>query len=409
MNFAYEAIAASGRVVRDQTEADDRQSLLEQLRSRGLLPVKVEPTAAGSAPQPAATARGVFARFGQPGFRELVLFTRQLKMLLESGAALVPALEAVEQQSSSESFRRVVRSLRKQVETGSSFSDALAPHSRLFSPVYISMIRAGEATAALPDTFARLSTLVTRQQQARRNVIGAMIYPSVLAVLLTAVIITMMFFVIPRFNDLFQSLNVELPLLTRVLLDVSLYLRTNWAWSLSVTAVVVAAIVVLLRLPVVRAKVDEVLLRVPLLGYAIRRLVFGRIVRVWAALLRCHVPLLEALQQSRSVAPSGAFRRLLESVEDAVASGSRLGRALARTPLVDPVLASAIATGEENGRLPEAVDFVSDWLDSDNQQLVASVTRAAEPLMLSVMGLIVGLVAMALFIPLFDVATAAGG
>jgi len=156
----------------------------------------------------------------------------------------------------------------------------------------------------------------------------------------------------------------------------------------------------------VRRRFDALLLKVPMIGRLASRLSFARVLRVWAALLRSHVPLLETIQHSKSTVTNAAFVGLVCDVEEAVTGGGSIGRTLGESELVEPVIASAIRTGEENGRLAEAVEFVSTWMDEENAQLVAGLTRVAEPVLLAAMGLFVGLVAMSLFVPLFDLVTA---
>lgn len=410
MEFAFEAMNREGRVVRDRVEAEDRIQAADALRNRDMLVLRLERARDDLQDAKAAAAPPLLAWLidRRPALRDLVLFTRQMKMLLEAGAPLVPALQAVELQTQKPAFRRTLRALRDGVERGQSLTEALREHGQIFSPVFCSVVAAGEATATLPEAFRRLTHLLHRQQQTRRSVAGATVYPAILTVLLIGVLAVLLGFVIPRFAVLFENLNHELPPVTRALLTLSEAARAHWPALLAGLGVAAAAAVILVRHMAVRTSLDETLLRLPLLGPVVRRLQLARVLRVWAALLRSHVPLLETLQHSRTAVSSAVFRRLIERVEENVAGGGRVGRALADSGLVEPVLASAISTGEENGRLAEAVEFVSNWLDEENAQMVQQLTRAAEPVLLACMGLIVGGVALALFVPLFDVATAGG-
>ncbi len=401
MEFAYEALSTSGRLVRDSLEAADSGEALDNLRSQGLTVLKLEKSAA----QPdgmAALGRG------RPGIKDLVLFTRQMKMLLESGAALVPALEAIEKQTLRKSFRRVLRAVREDVESGRTLTESMGDHPEIFNAVFCSIVAAGEATAHLPQAFNLLTELSHRNQKIKRAVVSAMVYPALLSVLLLGVSGVLVGFVIPRFAKLFESLNHELPFITHLMLDAAAGLRVYWPALIAAVGGAVASVVIALRVKHVRQRIDAALLRAPVIGNLIRRLNLARMMRVWGALLRSHVPLLEAVAQSRTAIRNAAFLELVNHVEEEVSSGGRVGRTLAGSPLIEPVLASAISTGEENGRLAEAVDFVAQWLDDENEQLIAGLTKAAEPVLLAFMGLVVGLVALALFIPLFDIATAGG-
>lgn len=405
MTFVYEAMNASGRLIRDRVDADDHSSAFESLRDRGLLVVKLNAAPADAEARAAGTRP--WSNRG-PGLRDLMLFARQMKMMLESGSALVPALTAVEQQTGKPLFRRAIRTAREHVESGQSLHEALAKSGNIFSPIFCNMVAAGEATGALPEAFDRLADLIHQQAHVRRAVVGAMVYPAVLAVLLVGVLGVLMGFVIPRFAKLFDSLNHELPWMTRILIDTAVVLRTHWLIVGAALIGLIAAVAMLVARPAWRALIGDLLLRLPVFGRLLIRLQLARILRVWAAQLRSHVPLLETISRSRDVASLRPFRKLIDDIEVLVSSGGHMGRALAASPLIDPVLASAVTTGEENGRLAEAIDFISAWLDEENNQAVANLTRTLEPVMLAFMGLVVGFVAMALFIPLFDVATAAG-
>jgi len=207
---------------------------------------------------------------------------------------------------------------------------------------------------------------------------------------------------------LFLNLRSPLPATTKLLFAASESIKAYWPYGAGALAAVVITLVLAIRLPATRIWWDHFILNVPLVGKVVARLIFARVVRVWAAMLRCHVPLLETIRQSREAISNAAFLRLVDDVEEAVASGGRVAQALEIARIADPIIVSAVRTGEENGRLSESVDFVSGWVDEDNANLIQQLTRLAEPILLAVMGLVVGFVALALFVPLFDLATAAG-
>jgi general secretion pathway protein F len=405
VQFTYEAMSADGRIVADRIEGGTPADAAEALRAEGLTLLRLNATRGGARHEPRETpqrrAKGVKSA-------DLVLFTRQLKMLLEAGSALVPALEAVEQQATKPSVKLLVRKVRQHVEEGGTLTDALHNRPDVFKPVFCSMVAAGEATATLPEAFDRLNELTARHQKTRKTVIGALLYPAILSLLCVAVAAVVVGFVVPRFTNLFTNLGSPLPPVTQLLFAASEQVRAYWMLGAAVLVVLGLGLLVAARVEHLRLALDRVMLRVPLIGRVARRLVFARVLRIWAAMLRSHVPLLDTIQHSRTALTNAAFIALVKDVEEAVTGGGSIGRTLAESPLVEPVVASAIRTGEENGRLAEAVDFVSDWMDHDNAQLIANLTRVVEPTLLAGMGLFVGLVAMSLFIPLFDLAMAGG-
>lgn len=400
MLFSYRAITSDGAIVADAIDAASRGEAAEALRAEGLAILELDaadgdPTAAG----------GPAGRRARTTARALVVFTRQMKMLLESGASLVPALTAIEEQFGRSPFARTIRDIRKSVESGGNLSDAFAQHPRIFRPFFCTIVAAGEATGQMSEAFERLSRLVEHQERINRTVVGAMLYPALLAVMCLGVVNLMFFFVLPRFRTLFDSLHRPLPATTRMMFAIADAFRDYWPVALGVLLAVLALVVWLAISPLMRPWRDAWLVRVPWVGRMVGRLIFGNVLRIWAAMLRCHVPLIETIQQSRNIVRNHTFRRMIEQMEESVASGGRLGDVLRSDRLVDPIIVSAIATGEENGRLAEAVDFVSRWVDADNEQMIAMATRILEPAMLGLMGLIVGGVAMSLFLPLFDMAT----
>jgi type IV pilus assembly protein PilC len=403
MQFACEAMRSDGTTVLERVEAGDRHQAVENLRQKGLLILRVDEQSSG------AQVPGTPARLGRKhiGTRDLILFTRQMKMLLESGTPLVPALEAAEEQTSRPMMRQILKRVRGRVEEGDSLSAALEPEEKFFDPVFRSMIAAGEATAGLPQTFSRLCALAQQQRQTRKLVLGALIYPAILSVMLVAVLAVLLLFVIPRFRVLFASLRSPLPPTTQLLFAASEAILHGWPFVLGLLLGAGTGLVLCLRTPRTRVWLNELFLRLPLVGGLAGRLVFARVVRIWAAMLRSHVPLLDTIRQSRAAVTSPTFLRLLTKVEDLVASGGRMGQAIASAGLADAVIVSALRTGEENGRLSDAAEFVSDWMDEENTATVQHLTRMAEPLLLAVMGVIVGFVAMSLFLPLFDLAGAA--
>ncbi len=411
MQFAYEALRPDGSVVTDVLEAAARGDAADALRGKGLIPLRLDESAGGGTAQEqrhaGANPAASYFQSARLNVRDMILFARQMKMLLEAGSPLVPALEAVETQTTKPFVRVLLGRIRERVEQGDSLAVALEPESRFFDPVFRSMIAAGEATASLPQVFGRLCELAQQQQKTRKLVTGALLYPAILTGMLTVVVAILLFFVVPRFMVLFTTLNSPLPATTKLLFDVSQGLKHGWPYLLVAAGLAGAGLVLAYRSAGTRTWLDELIVRLPVVGPLVSRLIFARVVRVWAAMLRCHVPLLDTIRQSREAVSNMAFLRLIDRVEEAVSGGGRVGQALADAGIADPVIVSALRTGEENGRLAEATDFVSSWLDEDNVTTVQHVTRLAEPVLLAVMGVFVGFIAMSLFVPMFDMATAA--
>ena len=302
MKFTYEAMTRAGAIRADVIEASAVDAALEILRGKGLIPIKVVPACEN------ASGEARPGRFSRPGGRDLLLFTRQMKMLLESGSAVVPALDAVAAQTRKPSMKLVLRAIKEHVENGGSLSDALRNRPDVFRPVFVSMIAAGEATAMLPRSFGRLSDLTYRQEQTRKTIVGALLYPLVLSILCLGVIGVMIGFVVPRFKMLFTNLNAKMPTSTMVMFAISDIARDYWPFMAGGVVAIVIGAVFALRQRVVREALDHVLIGVPGVGAVACRLEFGRVVRVWGAMLRSNVPLVPTPEQTPYVTASSRPR-----------------------------------------------------------------------------------------------------
>lgn len=399
MRFRYQALTISGETVEATLDADTKAEAADLLRRDGktLLRLNVDNS-------PVSEKR--IARSHQrlkP--RELLLLTKQMKMLLESGSALVPALEAVERQSERAEMKTLIQGLRSRVEGGGTLKDGLGAYPQTFSVVYCAMVGAGEATATLPVAFDRLSDLTSRQLTVRKALLGALAYPAFLSVLCVSVMVVLLAFVVPRFRMLFENLNRPVPYSTQLMFEVSQALLTYWPAILAAGLAAVAGVVLALRSASVRERIQATLFDLPIIGRVMARFEFMGVLRVWSAMLRSNVGLLETIAQSKHASSNQVFRRVLDELEECVQAGGHIGASLSQSKHIDPIIASAVSTGEENGRLPDAVEFVSEWLEEDNMQTLSTLTRIAEPALISVMGLGVGCVSATLFMPLFDMAT----
>lgn len=405
MAFRYQAIDATGKSVVDTIEAGNAREAADLLRERGLFISKIEDSQETPGRTLAPRSRGIKPK-GR--LRDVVLFTQQMGMLLRSGARVVPALEAVEAQCQRAHWRMVVRQVRNEVEEGKPLNIALSRFPREFPSYYVNMVAAGEASGDMPRAFARLAVLMNQQQQTRNRVIGAMAYPCLLMFMCIGVLIIMFTFVLPRFAEMFESLDADLPFTTAVLISTSDWCRTNWLLTTALVVLLLTAITLGLNSKSVRIYIKHLALRLPVIGNLLRNLIVARICRIWGQLLESRVGLLDAVELTQNSTDSVDYRMLLADLSEAITDGNSIGPTLTRSWLVSRTLSAAIITGEESGKLAESLIFVADSLDDENQQVLNSLTRIVEPLILVVMGVIVGTVAISLFLPMFDVATVAG-
>jgi type IV pilus assembly protein PilC len=409
MMFVYTAMDRQGERLTETLEAADLSAAQRALLERGLFVLSVEPGRG----KPVERGAQAGWRRGGPAApaarqRELTLLARQMSMMLRAGASVVPALQAINEQPGRPAWHALLRDLAEKVEGGGTLSDAMARHPRFFPGPTRGIVAAGEATGTLGEAFQRLSGLLENRQRTRKKVVSALIYPAVLLVMAGSVVTTMTTFVLPRFAQLFDSLGAPLPAITRAMLGTATTLKTWWPLAIGAPLTLIAAAVFWASSAAGRKTIGRAVLRVPLLGRVVASVLLAQLLQLWAALLRSRVPLLEAVTQARSATGNVVFLKLLADIEQAVTEGRSMSGVMKQSRLVPAPVVSAIATGEETGRLGEAVEFVANWLDEENETLITRLTKALEPVILIVMGLVVGGVCISLFLPLFDIAAAGG-
>jgi len=401
MPYSYQAINASGQQVNDIVDADSMTEAAEQLRQRGLFVTRMSPTdVAPDAPMATDKAGG--------STKNLVFFTQQMAMLLRAGARVVPALEAVEAQSPKTQWRAVIRNIREQVEQGKTLSETLQQFPRIFSCVFISIIAAGEASGDIALAFDRVARLAHQQRDIRNKVLGAMTYPAVLSGLCLVVILILLTFILPRFKEMFETLDVELPFITSALITMSQELCQYWYVALIVVAGMGAGVHFFVHSDRGKELLSRAMVRVPIFGTIVRRVILARTCRIWGQLIESKIPILEAVQLTQNSTSSLDFQELLQDIEETINQGDSVSQPLRNSWLVPTTFAAAIATGEESGKMGSSLDFVATCLEEDNAQILASLSRVVEPIMLIVMGIIVGTMALSLFLPMFDMATIKG-
>ena len=406
MKLAYKGIDLNGATVADVIESSSIPEAIESLRQEGLFITDIQESS-GKKRVWRGTNVGTSAKASRLTLNELLLFTRQMAMLLRAGSPVVPALVAIAKQMKSSS-RSVVDKIRRDMEGGRGLADAMKEFPHTFPETYIAVVGAGEMSANLPDMFTRLATMVTRKREIRNRIISATAYPVLLICLSFCIVTTMVVFVVPRFKALFASLNSPLPWSTKFMFGLSLFLRGNWPWFLGAGIAAAVVVVLLCKTSGGRQRLCDWQTRIPLVGKLFARLILAQMYRVMGLLLESHVGLMETLQLAGRISSNKDYQTLLTAMTETVEQGNRLGDAVSRSAMVPPSIAQAVVIGEESGHLDQAMLFVADVQDDDNAQLIDALTKLIEPIILIGMGFVVGAIALSLFIPLFDLAAMAG-
>lgn len=408
MNVAYRGYDSTGRVVSGTIDAPGTGDAREILRKRGVFATEV-----GEGEPAARTPRAGPAPGARLGLKDLALFMREMATLISTGTPVAQALDSLERQATKGPMRAIMGDLRAAVEGGQSLSEAMGKHPRCFDGVCRSLVRAGEEGGRVDEMLDRLSKLMRQKQKVRGTLVGAMIYPVLLIGVASGVLSAMVGFVLPRFKDMFSTLQVPLPASTRFLLALGDFTKHWWWVVLPALALAGAVVVFWLRSAQGRERVQRTSIALPALGRVTRAFAMARVARVLGVLLEGKVPLLDALRLTRESTWNVVYVQRLAAAEDALARGEGLASALvapeAGVELFSPAMCEAIRNAEKGGRLAPVLLGLADHLDEDNEVALKALTSVLEPLILIVLGLVVGTVAISLFLPLFDLSSGMGG
>ncbi len=411
MKIAYTAFDKAGQMIKDIIDAADINDAKQILRGKGLLVSEIGASNGQSSSGVVRKSGGIQIKIGGRGKRlkNLALFTRQLHVLTSTGTPIIDALSALVRQTEVGAWRDILEKMHDDVEKGVSLSDAMKKHPRYFDSTYISLISSGEAGGQFCQMLERLTMLTSKQLSIYNKVSGAMVYPILLLVVAISVMISMMVIVLPTFADLFESLKVPLPATTEILMDISYIMRTQYLWLLIGLSSIIGSIVYYLKTPAGKKFTDQAMVTLPVVKKATRSFAMARITRILGTLLQSHVPLLEALNLTKHSCGNHLYVKLVEDSHEAVTQGNNISDIFADNPLVDPSVYEAVKNGESNGQIGPLLISIAEFLEEENDVVVKSLTSILEPIILLFMGVVVAIIAISMFLPLFDLTAMAGG
>jgi type IV pilus assembly protein PilC len=416
--FKYSAIGADGRTVRGSVEASTQPEAVEELRKRNLMPLQMSdrggpgaPAAsspsAPSAPAPAAaTARKGFS-FGatRPGVRkkeEVVLFTRQLATMIGAGIPMLESLEILQEQAESKQFNLLLDQVINEVRSGQDLSTAMSRHPKVFTDVYISMIKAGEASGQIDDILDRLADYMEASQRLKRDIKSAMTYPVVSLCMIMGITAFLMMGIVPKFKEVFASLDVDLPGLTLAILAISDFTQENWPLIMGGMVLAGLALHVYKRTDRGSRQWDWLMLRVPVFGSLFRKVGLSRFSKTFSTMLKSGVPILGALDIVADTAGNRIIKDAVVKARESVRQGDSLARPLADSPVFPPMVTRMIGIGEKTGSLEQLLEKISEFYDEQVRATVKALTSLIEPLMIAIMGVMVGTICLSVFLPIFE-------
>ncbi|HWA27055.1 MAG TPA: type II secretion system F family protein [Lacunisphaera sp.] len=403
--YSYIAINARGAEKSGLVDAPDVKQAAAHLRAQGLFPTAVEPAGERTA-KPGRMSGPSLAWFGRPvRTRELAAFTRQLGTLLRAGMPLLRSLEVLARQERNHRFREVIESVSADISSGSTLSDALEKHPRIFDRLYLNMIKAGEAGGVLHTVLDRLARFQEKSLKLRGKLTAAMVYPVIVLGVALAILCGLLVFVVPRFQQIFADLlkGAPLPPLTQAVLAASNLVRHNLPLSVGLAVAAWLAFGYFRRTAAGARFVDTLSVKLPLFGELVLKAVIARFSRTLGTLLSSGVPILPALVISRETCGNARVSAALGEVHDRVKEGAPVVRPLQATAVFPPMVVSMVEVGEHAGQLPEMFNQIAEIYEEEVDNAVAGIGALIEPLLILILALVVGTIVIALFLPIIRI------
>jgi len=418
--FTYAAKDPTGKTVQGTLNATSKGEVVNQLRSQDLIVLRVE--GGGKSAKKKSRAKTPTAPKAKSGKSsggilqmqlfepkpsaknsELVIFTRQLATMIGAGISLLESLEVLAEQAETPGMKVTCERLVSELRGGSDLSDALRTCPKVFSELYVSMVTAGEASGQMDVILERLAEYVEATEELKREIRSAMTYPVISLVLVLSITMFLMVGVVPGFKDVFDGLGAELPMLTKKVLAISDWIREYWYLLIGGTIGSVIGFTMLKKTPQGALLMDQLILRVPVFGQLFRKVALARFSRTFATLVRSGVPIMGTLDIVASTAGNQVIARTVLNSRESVRNGNMLSEPLSESPVFPPMVVRMIAIGERSGALEQLLEKIAEFYDSQVKATIKSLTSLIEPILICVMGGLVGVVILAVFLPILNI------
>ncbi|MCC6228671.1 MAG: type II secretion system F family protein [Phycisphaerales bacterium] len=400
MNYRYQVRNSAGQVQSGSLSADSASGAAAALRAQGLHVMSLSAIAGGDG------GGGLMEKLrdlnaGKPNQRHVLDFTTQLAVMIRAGINLRAALDGIAEQTQHRGFQKVIQQLKNDVEGGKQFSEAIAKHPKLFNPLYINMVRASEMSGSFAKMLDRIAAYIGQQLETKKMVIGAAIYPAIIGCLAVCVTVFLLTFVLPKFYAVFQGKEDILPWATKFLMTLSKTMVAYWYFILGGVVVLGGGVYAFTRTELGSFWVDRLKLSIPIMKAMFRSLYISRSLQTMGQLINAGVPMLDTLAITGDISGNQLFRGLWRRIYTSVKQGKKITAALQKDTLLPRAVAQMIAAGEESGKLGEVLDEISVFYSKTLKENIKAVTSMIEPIMILVMGTVVGFIAMAIILPIF--------
>jgi type IV pilus assembly protein PilC len=400
LTYAYKGRDTGGKLVKGKVDAPSEAAVVTRLRTMGLVPVEIRETLPGSGLQ-MELSFGAFEK--RVNLKDLAIMARQLATMVAAGLSLLKALTILAEQTENKKLGRTLGIVRTQVESGSSLSESLARQGDIFPPLIVHLVRAGETGGFLDQALESAADTFEKDVKLRQTIKSAMTYPVVVLCMALVAVVAMIIFIVPVFKNMFADLGGQLPAPTQVLVTLS----ENSFWILPILIVAIVAFVVWWRknknTDRVRSIVDPIKLKLPVFGPLFQKVAIARVSRNLSTMTRSGVPILQSLAIVGDTSNNWVIERALHNVQDSVRSGRSIAGPLAAEPVFPAMVTQMIAVGEDSGSLEQMLGKIADFYDDEVQSTTEQLTSLIEPLMIAFIGVVIGGIIVALYMPMFSI------
>jgi len=398
LKFTYIAKDASGHTIKGSVEAGDKKHALEVLRAKKLLILKLEETKARSS---------MFSFMGRKkvSMDDLVILFRQLATMIEAGIPVVTSFDILAEQSENPALKQVLSNVKDSVNTGSSLSDAMMKHPKVFSPLFVHMIRAGESSGALDVILDRVASYIEKTSALQKKIKSALIYPAVVTTMALLITLVLLIKVIPVFKGIFAGFGAKLPGPTQFLINLSDFIR-HYSWVFVILIVlVVMAFRLYTRTEKGRLRVDTLKLKMPIYGPLLRKVAISKFTRTLSTLVKSGVPILAALEIVAKTAGNVAVEQSVDNVRSSVRDGESIAAPMERSGIFPSMVTRMVSVGEKSGQLEKMLSKISDFYDTQVDTAVDGLTSMIEPLIIAFLGIVIGTIVLCMFLPIFKISS----
>jgi type IV pilus assembly protein PilC len=401
--FSYKARSAAGTFTEGLITAPEQKAAIEQLRNQKLTVVEIT--------EKAPSTFDGFKKIFKAGVKtkEIVIFSRQLSTLTSAGVPLVQGLTVLEDQAESVAFKQVIRKVREDIEAGFPIAEALKKHPTVFTELYVGMVKAGELGGILDTILERLSKYLEEADELRGKVKGALTYPAVVILIAGGVTIFLLVGVIPTFKEIFSSFGHELPAPTRMLINLSDGLKRHLGLVLACPFVLFFCLKRFRKTAVGAEMIDRLMLKLPVFGLLLKKVAVAKFTRTFGTLIKSGVPILQTLETVAKTSGNKVIEKAIREAQAAVRDGERIAGPLKKSGIFPSMVIQMIAIGEETGNLDSMLNKIADFYDQEVDVAVKALTSMIEPIIIVIMGLVIGSIVIAMFMPMFEMGSLAGG